>query len=116
MFQCGSDHIGCITNNNELCMFGCNQYYQCGSKSNINYNKIIWKYNDHIISIKCGGYHNILKTNNNKYYSFGCNKNNRLLLVDRFQVKVFKPTLIKNEYLYEITKSQNVIIESNQNQ
>ena len=111
-FSCGSGHIGCLTDNNELYMFGQNEFGQCGYKgidrchigNNITLNC------KSIIDIKCGHSLSIIKSNDHQFYGFGWNKNGMLFIDDNIRY-AYNPTLIKFEYLYKITKSQNVIID-----
>ena len=111
--SCGAKHIGVITMNNELYMYGYNKVYQCGNNKTEEChsgNNVILNNNDIIMSVKCGGYHTILKTDQYKWYSFGDNTHKQLL-INNDSYKMDIPTLISNKYLYKITGSNNIIID-----
>jgi len=108
-FNCGQNHIGCLTGDNILYMFGNNYDYQSGF-DNIDVCFKGYKINiSDIIDVKCGGFHTIIKTINNEYYAFGLNKNKQLL-IDTNKDKLL-PTLIDINYLKKITNSSNMIID-----
>ena len=115
MFSCGGDHIGYLTLNNEIYMFGCNYNGECGYNFKIkdtvhNGNKIIPRNKIKITHIMCGCDHNIIKTINNGYYSFGSNKFHQLL-VETKQTKVYTPMLISKKYVYNITGNNARILD-----
>ena len=107
-FDCGIEHIGCISSDNELYMFGHNKWGQCSYK-NSNHLYINIKI-DNIVSIKCGSYHNIIKTNNNEYYSFGKNDEQQLLL-NINDHRIYIPTLISVHFIYNLIGNQSKIID-----
>ena len=111
-FECGSDHIGCLTMNNKIHMFGDNSSYQCGYTNEIpNNNNILNLPNiGSIVSIKCGENHNIIKSCENKYYSFGDNTNNQLIL--NTNDNEYKPQLISDDMISKcLNKSSYNIID-----
>ena len=111
-FSCGYGHIGFITKNNELFMKGLNDNYQCGmeNKKYVNIHQV--SLNGNITNIKCGGYHTIVTVNKNQFYSFGYNKYH-ILLQGRngWDTVHCLPQLISNEYIMEITKSKQKILD-----
>ena len=117
-FNTGHKHIGIITINDELHMFGHNYSKQCGFDSNTDVyschygNKIKLPNKSKIISVQCGSFHTILKTIKNDYYSFGNNVFDQLLLeLTTKTAKISEPTKISMEYLYKLTNSKNKIID-----
>ena len=111
-FDCGQDHLGCLTYQNELYMFGSNTYGQCGCKKytkECNFGNRI-NITQKMVSIKCGFWHNIIKTKNNNYYAFGVNTNGELL-IDKKIKKINNPMLISKQYIYTITQSNKIIID-----
>ena len=114
-FSCGRIHIGILTDNNMLWMFGSNGEYQCGHKTfrttSHDGNEIIL--NDELITdIKCGLSHNIIKTNKNNYYGFGCNKFNQLLIKKyKYDFIVIKPKLISKQWISKLINCHNDIID-----
>mmetsp|Transcript_94310 Transcript_94310/g.115488 ORF Transcript_94310/g.115488 Transcript_94310/m.115488 type:complete len:429 (+) Transcript_94310:40-1326(+) len=110
--SCGRCHIGCLTHDNKLYMFGSNSHYQCGLKNKykccVGYE--ISLNNERIVSVKCGPRNTIIKTDKNHYYSFGNNANN-VLLLDTQKKRVSKPTLITSEYIHKITQSNNDVMD-----
>ena len=113
VFNCGCYHIGILTLNNELYMFGLNANKQCGSPYGTSCpygNKILLNNNEIIMDIKCGNNHNIITTKKYQFYSFGCNQDNQLL-IQHDKAAQYTPTLIKKSYLYSLTYSENEIID-----
>ena len=112
-YSCGYAYIGVILNTNELYMFGVNTNSQCGiinmnNGSIHDGNRIVLR--DDIIGVHCGGSHTIIKTNKETFYSFGNNRYKQLLIRIDLIVQ-HNPTLIQNEYLYELTGSNDAILD-----
>ena len=115
IISCGFNHICCLSMNNTVYVFGDNSYGACGfTGCNHWYSpkklKVNISNNDQIIDVKCGLQNTFIKTINNKYYSFGNNKNNQLLL-DINDDKIYKPTLINNEYIYNNINCKCIITD-----
>ena len=112
-FSCGANHIGCLTDTNELYMFGSNGFNECGIKngklSHIG-NKIILNNNIQIIHVSCGRSHTICKTDDNKYYAFGKNDTNQLLINDTIK-SIHIPTMISIDYVHKLIKNNKKIID-----
>ena len=113
-FDCGELHIGILTDNNHVWMYGLNDEHQCGNMfgEKCHGHKIVLD-NELITGIKCGLSHNIIKTHKNNYYGFGCNSSNQLLIPNNFNhdISISKPTLISKEYLSKLINSNNDIID-----
>ena len=120
-FSCGYSHVGILTKNNNIYMFGCNSHYECGYSDydhsiEFDYGNLI-ELDTAIVSVKCGDWHTIIKTDNNDYYSFGSNKFNQLLInsdkiyADDDDKKEYKPQLISLQYLKKLTHSNMKILD-----
>ena len=120
-FSCGGYYMGCLTFNKKLYMFGNNELAQCGcdmtdiTKSSETIavhdgNNIILPNNARMEQIMCGYDHNIIKSENNVFYTFGCNDSNQLLIQSN-NFAEYNPMLILNEYIYNITKSNKLILD-----
>ena len=115
-------HIGCITTDNEVYLWGWNYYGQCGyqdefSKNALSPRKLIFNDNissthDNITDIKCGQFHNFIKNDKNEYYSFGYNRGNCLLIENlQLSTKIYSPTKIDKSYIMKMTKFNGDIID-----
>ena len=113
-FDCGCNHVGCLTNNNILYMIGNNDYCQCWY-NNISKFKIPIPFqinlsnNETIINVKCGNDYTIIKTINDQYYGFG--KNNKTQLFIKFGDIINIPSLISINYIKKLTNCYNEIID-----
>ena len=118
----GYEHVGILTNNNKLYMFGRNDDGECGNYDERSNNdtikvptQVILNNNsdNNIQSIKCGGYHTIIKTKKNQYYTCGFNKGNRCLMNNeqKYLEKIVEPTLVSMKYLKANIGSNNPIID-----
>ena len=113
-FNCGYSHVGVLTLDNKVYMFGCNAHFECGYVGRNPGNGNLIKLSKPIISVKCGDWHTIVKTINNNYYSFGNNKFYQLLLkydTHNFIKNQSKPQLISLQYVKKLTQSNNKIID-----
>ena len=115
--SCGCHHIGALTEDSQVYMFGENDGGQCGVNNDGNAvyspTKLMIPNVDQIIQLKCGGYHTIIKTNTNDYYSFGKNRNNECLL-NNFNGKpksVFIPYSISMEYINKLCGNDKIIVD-----
>merc|ERR1712100_413684 len=95
--ECGYYHSLCIDINNDLYVFGDNQYGQLGLGDTNNRNKPIKHPSlSNIIDISSRGNHTFVKTSNNEIFAFGFNDNSQLgiqIEKDRFQltpIRVFE--------------------------
>ena len=115
--SCGCNHIGFITDKNELYMKGRNVEWQCGRKSSVNKystENITNKVNiseSGIIDIHCGGWNTVIKVNNNRFYSFGDNTDNMLFHDPKNASENVLPALVSNKYIMELTESDQLILD-----
>ena len=109
--NCGRGHVGYITSNNELYMFGRNSYRQCAVESStkvITPEKV--KFDKKIIDLKCGSNHNIIKSKNGDFYSFGWNSEGQCLKKTIHPHKICQPMLLSLKYLKDKIGNNNDII------
>ena len=106
-FGCGRRHLGILTSNNVLIIFGMIGFLI--NDTNHDGNKIILD-NELIVDIKCGYSHNIIKTHKNNYYAFGANEFKQLLIKSNNRQNS-KPTLISKKYISKLINCNNDIID-----
>ena len=109
IMSCGLYHVGFITNNYDLYMFGNNGFGQTGVNNEYKFinkpTRLYGKYSD----LKCGGNHTIIKRNDNEFYGFGFNKNYRCLVKSKSN-NILKPTKICIDSIKTKIGSNNDII------
>ena len=112
-------HIGCLTQMNELYMFGFNRRGQCNTPFHTGKvhkgNKVKLSNNDTIIDVKCGYDHTIIKTYDHDkdlthFYGFGSNYKGQLLIPQN-RITFYLPKSISIEYIQKLTKSNKKIID-----
>ena len=111
----GTSHVGCISMDNKLYMFGRNHNSQCGLDNVIvknchSINQIILP-NEVITDISCGLNRNIIKTESNNYYGFGSIDKGLLIQSESNTEIISIPALISHEHIYKLTKSRNKIMD-----
>ena len=113
-FNSGCFHVGCLTLDNSVYMFGHNKYGQLGLniRNNVKQKPTILRFdklNDKIVDVRCGDIHTIIKTTNN-YYSFGDNKQSQLLIESSLKL-ARKPILLDLSYIKTQTGFNGDIID-----
>ena len=120
LFDCGRHHVGCISTDKQLYMFGHNLLGQLGRTPPQLGQQMDTIYHVKgkqgiicIDNIKCGDSHTIAKTIDNEYYSFGDNRKNQLCIEPQTYTRTYisRPKLMDIEYIKKLTKCNGNIID-----
>ena len=120
-FSPGGSFIGCLTDDNDVYMYGSNHCSQCGishkdaniicAPTNIIRSPTKLNINFKIMDIKCGCLHTIIRSTSGDWYAFGNKVNNRCLSFDDSIESTPIPTKISIKLLLSKLACDNPIID-----